>query len=808
MQPDMAQSRTEAGSAGVKLEVRVVPAAQLPLYEDVWQQLCDSLLAANVFYEPWFILAALRTETHLERLHFVLVFGPPAAGRAAPLWGFFPLERQPRCMHLPIANLAFWQRSFFYLSAPLVHREHALPTLDAFWRWFEHNPFGCHLLDTNHLPADGPFHAAWSSVVNGRAAFVLHDYARAFLAPAPGASVHVSKSNSRKWKRLASLGRVECVALTDPADADAWVERFLALEASGWKGAAGGNAFLKDPRDTAFLRQITPQGVAGGRVEMLALTLDGEPIAMKYNLLSRGGGFAFRIAFDERFAKHSPGTLLEIEMVRRICASSPPRSLDSCAVPRNPLYHHIWTDARMIRRTLLSDGTRRGDFLCSALPLARFARKLLRPRQEQDYFRVSTSLPAPQAEEPSSAAPAAPDPSAGASSSVSSAPDQAPGGGVTRVLFIMDSIWGAGGAESNLLRLTRQLPRERFECRVITFHTDESARPFLDQFPCPVEHWPMRSLVHYSSLALAWRLARLVRRERIDIVHTFFPAADLWAAPIARLAGARALVSGRRDMGLFRRPWQRFAYRALRGLYHQVQAVSEQVRTFTVRTEGVAPARTLTVYNGVTPLQPEPGEAASLRAELECPPGTLVVATVCNVRRVKGLDVLLHAVAQVRLTWPDVRFLIAGGLGTRPEQVAFNAELQQLGRELGTSDCVRFLGPNSSIPALLELSDVFALPSRSEGLSNALLEAMAAGLPCIATSVGGNPELIEDGVTGLLVPSEDPHALAGGLMALLRDAELRERLGTAGRARVLEHFSIEAMVARVTAGYAQVLRQD
>ena len=378
--------------------VEVLGPAELESRLQAWNELAANALVPNAFYEPWLAMEALKAEDQPAHLHFVFISGPAAGSAPAPLWGLFPLRRQARCMHLPLNNLAFWEHRFCYLTVPLLHRDHTWAVLDAFWRWFESNPLNCHILDTNHLLADGVFHEIWSDFAIGRTKFQLHDYPRAFLAPAPGATPYISRSNARKRKRLEALGTLECVELHDPALAPEWVDRFLDMEAGGWKGADGGRAFAKDPRDRRFLHDITRQGLETGRVECLSLNLNGTPIAMKHNFLARDGGFAFRIAFDEAYAKHSPGTLLEIETVRRHCDNPARRWLDSCAAPRNPLYRHIWTESRMIRRTLFSNGSRRGDLLCSLLPLLRFARGIVYPHGGEAYFRVSTESPQRQGE--------------------------------------------------------------------------------------------------------------------------------------------------------------------------------------------------------------------------------------------------------------------------------------------------------------------------------------------------------------------------------------------------------------------------
>lgn len=368
-------------------------------------------------------------------------------------------------------------------------------------------------------------------------------------------------------------------------------------------------------------------------------------------------------------------------------------------------------------------------------------------------------------------------------------------GETVRVLFVIDSIWGAGGAETSLLRLIDNLPA-RYQCRVVTFHSDELADSFLARFPCPVEHWPMVSLRDPGSLRLAWRLHRLIRKQKIDLVHTFFPLSDLLAAPIAKLSGARVIISSRRDLGIVRKSWNGLAYRLLGPLYDEVQCVSEGVRRYTLETDHVDPRRTRVVYNGVAPA------AAVCRPEY---PDHPVVTLVASVRPVKGIDVFVRAAALVRARFPEARFVIAGSFGTNAEHVQYAKEVLELNQKLGNEGYLSFAGHSDNVAQVLSTSDVFVLPSRSEGFSNALLEAMAHGLPCVATEVGGNPEIIQDGITGHLAPPEDPAAIAGRVVALLSDPALRRRLGDAGREWVLRHFTIKRMSDEVARSYEELL---
>lgn len=368
---------------------------------------------------------------------------------------------------------------------------------------------------------------------------------------------------------------------------------------------------------------------------------------------------------------------------------------------------------------------------------------------------------------------------------------------MTRILFLIDSIWGAGGAETSLLRLVQNLPADRYQCRVITFHSDAGADSFLARFPCPVEHWPMRSLYHASTLGILRRLRSLVRREKFDVVHTFFPASDLLFGPIAKLSGARVLISSRRDMGIVRKRWHHRAYRLMGRFYDQVQTVSDTVRNYAIATDGLDPNRVVTVHNGIDAAFAR----AAVRAQSEHPRVTLVA----NIRRVKGVDVFLRAVAVVKERYPDAVFNIAGMFAADGEHSDYAEEILALRHSLGLDAQVKFLGSCEDVPQLLASTDVFTLTSRSEGFSNALLEAMVCGLPCVVTAVGGNREVMEDGVHGFVVEPDDPQAVADRVLCLLGDSALGQRLGEAARRRVLDEFTIDAMVKRVAATYDGLL---
>jgi glycosyltransferase involved in cell wall biosynthesis/peptidoglycan/xylan/chitin deacetylase (PgdA/CDA1 family) len=373
-----------------------------------------------------------------------------------------------------------------------------------------------------------------------------------------------------------------------------------------------------------------------------------------------------------------------------------------------------------------------------------------------------------------------------------------------RILYIIDSLSNIGGAELCLLRLTKYLPRDQFECRVLTFNNEDGL--LLGKFDCPIYHWQTDNVYDRNAFRVARRLQKLVCDEQIDIVHTFFQTSDLWAGPIAKLGGAKLLISSRRDMGILRQPKHDLGYRLMRGIFDQVQAVSDGVRRWTIENDRIDPDRTITIHNGIDPNLDAPAEEVEfLRRQVGLKAGVPVIANVANFRHVKGMDVLVRAAALVGREAPQARILVAGGFGTTTSARAYASDVLELSRSLGAERWLTFLGQLENVAPLLKLSDMFVLPSRSEGLSNALLEAMVFGLPCIATAVGGNPEVVVDGHTGFLIPSDDPMALADRILRLIRDGELRRTMGAASRERALQRFTLEAMSSRVMAAYQLAL---
>jgi len=369
------------------------------------------------------------------------------------------------------------------------------------------------------------------------------------------------------------------------------------------------------------------------------------------------------------------------------------------------------------------------------------------------------------------------------------------------VLFLIDVLYTAyGGAEGVLRKMVLHLPPDRYRCSIATFST-RSSLVAVDEYPCPVHLFPIRRMYDWEAFLAGLRLARLVKSEGIQILHTFFPASDLLGGIVGNLSGCPIVISSRRDTGSQRSAAERLAYRCLgRRLFDQVHAVSDCVRKGHIRQDRLDPNKVVTVHNGV-----------DLR-EIDAAPKTVNlsglvlsrtqnIVCVANLRPIKNIEMLLRTAAIVRQQAPLARFLIVGSAFDQE----YSDQVGKLAQALDVNRTVTFTGPSSEVVSILKACDIFFLPSRSEGLSNAILEAMACRLPCVVTAVGGNPELVHEGSNGYLVPLDDAEVAAARILELLRCPDTAKQMGDAGRRIVQSRFSVETMIRNLTGLYEGLL---
>jgi glycosyltransferase involved in cell wall biosynthesis len=363
------------------------------------------------------------------------------------------------------------------------------------------------------------------------------------------------------------------------------------------------------------------------------------------------------------------------------------------------------------------------------------------------------------------------------------------------VLLVLDQFPKTlGGGERIVLNLAALLPKYGYRASILTFsvHPDSTA---LKSRSCPIYVLPLQRTYDLTALRAAFELRRFLRQQHIQIVQTFFESSDLWAGFVTKTMSKAKLIWSRRDMGILRTHKHHIPYRLMASVPDAVFAVSEQVRQHCIEVDRIDPTRVQTIYNG---LNLADWNTVSRPAKA---PGELLVTTIGNIRRIKGHDIFIKAAASIVPRFPKVSFSIAGDV-LEPD---YFAELQTLVRDLNLSGHLHFVGGITNLREHLSAADIFILPSRSEGFSNAIVEAMAAALPVVATNVGGNAEAVKDGVSGFVVPSDDPAALSAAIIRLLSDPSLAKAMGEAGKDLVAENFTAEAMMNRIIAAYGNLL---
>jgi glycosyltransferase involved in cell wall biosynthesis len=365
------------------------------------------------------------------------------------------------------------------------------------------------------------------------------------------------------------------------------------------------------------------------------------------------------------------------------------------------------------------------------------------------------------------------------------------------VLFLIDHLLARGGGEGNLLKVVQLLPPDRVRCSIATLRIDPAIKKLIN---VPVHVFPLRRVYGFSGLRAAWQLRSLIRREKIDIVQTYFETSNLWGGLVTKLSGA-LLLSSRRDMGILRKAKHRLGYQVINRISDRVLAVSEEVKRFCIGEDRVSPDKVSVIYNGVDLEQMADAGNQEISPAYEEFGGKQIVTCLANLRRVKGIDVVLRAAHIVCQQLPDTIFLIAGSL----YEEDYSHEVLGLVKSLGLENNVRFLEFVENPVPLLKMSSVFCMLSRSEGFCNALLEAMACGVPSVVSRVGGNPEAIADGKSGFLVPVEDHQTAAERLLFLLRNPDQAKAMGEAGRQAAYSQFSATAMINNLISLYSDLM---
>jgi L-malate glycosyltransferase len=368
------------------------------------------------------------------------------------------------------------------------------------------------------------------------------------------------------------------------------------------------------------------------------------------------------------------------------------------------------------------------------------------------------------------------------------------------------TVFAVGGTEGQVVTLAEGLDRSRFELHLACFRRSGALLKQVTLAPSRVVEYRIRKLYDRQSLRERLRFAAYVRRSRIQIVHTYSFYANVFAIPAAKLGRVPVVVASIRDTGAYLTPMQQRVQRMVCRLADRVVANAEAVKRWLV-DEGYDEHKITVIRNGIDPAPfGKKTAAGKLHRELGLPPDAPLVAVLSRVSPIKGLEYFLEAATTVAANAPDARFLIVGE--AEPHDADYRRKLESYAERLGLGRRVVFTGLRLDVPQVLDEVAVSVLPSLSEGLSNVLLESMAARVPVVATRVGGNSEAVAEGVTGLLVPPRDAAGLASAISRVLDDRDLAARMGRAGRARVVERFSIQDMVRQTEQLYLRLLSEE
>ncbi len=367
-----------------------------------------------------------------------------------------------------------------------------------------------------------------------------------------------------------------------------------------------------------------------------------------------------------------------------------------------------------------------------------------------------------------------------------------------RVLHLIKAT-GLAGAEAHLLVLLDGLRRAGLDARLLVLvapgnPVEALARAAGDR-GIPITR---RSLLGDLDVSLGPRLAREFSRAKPAIVHTHLIHADVHGLVAARLAGVPAVVTTRHNLNPFRtRPLSRLLHRLYWPRVDGCIAVSDGVARFAIEIEGASPAQVRTIRHGLEE-PPRGPDRPALRADLGIRESDRVVGMVGRLVEQKGFLYGLEAFALIADRCPDCHLLIAGEGPVR-------TELERRVGELDLTARVRFLGWRSDAAALMRAFDLLLVPSLWEGFGFVILEAMARGVPIIASAVGGIPEVVITGSTGILVQPRDVEGMGRALANLLDDGTRRQGMGQAARERVRAHFSAQRMVAETIGLYQELM---
>ncbi len=355
-----------------------------------------------------------------------------------------------------------------------------------------------------------------------------------------------------------------------------------------------------------------------------------------------------------------------------------------------------------------------------------------------------------------------------------------------------------GGAERVLLSFIRKLDKDKHDVMVAYLKGEGKLAGDFRNAGFKVFNLQMRNRVDLGALI---RLYRLLRQENIRIIHTHLIQADICGFVAGKIAGVPVIISTKHNPDKFRKRFSICVW--LDGIFSnhsdRVIAVSYAVKDFLIKWEKISKDRFTVIHNGVDLREFNVDtDIPAKKRELGISLSSQVIGSVGRLDHQKGHMFFLKAIPKILEDVPDVKFVFVGDGPLRNK-------LEETSRELKVNQNIIFTGVRHDIPEILSIMDVFVLPSIFEGFGIVLLEAMAMGKPIVASRVGGIPEIVNDGLTGVLVEPANPSAIASSVVKLLKKTVEAKRIGNAGRAEVERKFTADAMARKIEGVYDEIL---
>lgn len=374
------------------------------------------------------------------------------------------------------------------------------------------------------------------------------------------------------------------------------------------------------------------------------------------------------------------------------------------------------------------------------------------------------------------------------------------------IIWIIDSL-GPGGAEQLMTTLLKHFRDAGFNIRVCALQT-RGGNPIADELKhigLPVDLIPVPNLRHPLNL---FRILRYFRFHRPQLVHTQLEFSDVLGTIAARILGIPSVStihvldkSAEKKSKVIRLKLRWFV---LGKFCSRIIAVSEKTRTHHLKTGALDPKKIITVYNGIDLSRfkdTNESQITKTKQALHLPLNRRIIITVAVLREPKGIQYMINALPKILEQIPDIHYLVVG-------DGEYGTSLKDLSTALSIQDHITFAGHRTDIPNLLACSDLFVLPTLGDALPTVLIEALAAGKPVVASDVGGVPEIIENGVNGVLVPPGDPSRLAVACLQLLKNKEQSNQMILAGRRTVWQRFDVDAQIKQLSNIYEELVTSD